>query len=205
MTAPWQPMQQVLPEPVTNYYKGKAIRQDLATAKKQEQLLDMEIESAPSKMAAAIAKAKLDEENIRQQMAKRGGEITDADLARRREVYGPIYEEAQKDIDNIDLTKVSEQMLSAAELMGPEEVKNYKNVVDRNKDGVLSYDEFAASGVVYGIQQEASDRTPQKFIDKNGNPVQGSMDKQGRYYDSSGTQRTDITPIAPALAEAPNI
>jgi len=33
-------------EPVTNYYKGEAIRQGLATAKKEEELLDMQIEAA---------------------------------------------------------------------------------------------------------------------------------------------------------------
>jgi len=37
--------QQVLAQPVTSYYKGKAIRQELATAKKEEELLGLQIEA----------------------------------------------------------------------------------------------------------------------------------------------------------------
>jgi len=47
---------QVLAEPVTNYYRGKAIRADIDLREKQAQALQMEIESAPAAAAAAARK-----------------------------------------------------------------------------------------------------------------------------------------------------
>jgi len=66
MTAPWQPIPQVLPEIATNMYRGKAMRQELSTAKKQEELLDLEIKAAKNppvdtkeQRAAADQRAKI--------------------------------------------------------------------------------------------------------------------------------------------------
>lgn len=54
----------------------------------------------------------------------------------------------------------------------------------------------------FRMQSRKGDRTAQKFIDSDGKPVQGSIDDEGRYWDSSGNQRTDITPIAPQAGQA---
>ena len=97
---------QVLFSPVSNYLQGKAVRAETARTEKQNELLDAEIESAPSKMAAAIAKAQLDEEKIRLAMEKSRNEISDAEYTRRKEVYGKVVEAAKKKFEkdgDIDL------------------------------------------------------------------------------------------------------
>lgn len=194
---------QVLISPVTNYYKGEINRANLKAAEQEAEIRAMEIANAPSKMQAAIDKAKLDEEKIRLAMEKTKGEISANDLARRKEVYGPVLEAAKKKLDengDVDLDWVNKEVKAAVKRMGPEEEERFKKNF-AGSDNVLNHEEFARFGLAHGIQQEIGDRTAQKFIDRDGNPVQGSMDKQGNYFDSSGTQRTDITPIAPAATQ----
>lgn len=158
---------QVLFSPVTNHYRGKAIRADISRVEKENELRDIEIESAPSKMRAAIEKVKLIEDQLRLENEKLRGEISDDELARQKEVYGPVLEEAKVRLErdgDIGLDWINKSIQSAVKRLGPEEEEKFKTVF-AGSDGVLNHDEFALFGLAYGIQQEPyEDKKPSTHI-----------------------------------------
>ena len=77
-------------DPIGNYYKGKAMRQQLAAGEQDQEfkglqidLAKQELADAPSKREAAERAALLQAENIQSQIDKRtrDGEVTELELA----------------------------------------------------------------------------------------------------------------------------
>jgi len=207
----YNPPPQVLFSPVTNHYQGKAIRAGLASQEQDAELKGLQIESAkqansPSAVAAAIARAELDEDKIRADIAqskaaakKAGVETNTATVELRGKVYGPVYEGFKAELEesgDVDLVKATQQLRAAAEQMGADELKNFDTVIDKNQDGVLSADEFAVSGIIYGISQEGGDRSPRSVL-VDGKPATVFFDAAGNgYYEDGRPVLGKVTPFA---------
>ncbi len=180
---------QRLATPVTSYYQGKAMR--LAN-----QQLEQQIEMAPD-----IEARQQQETDIKQQRA-------DLDTEKYDLAVDKFFAESNEK-DREAMENASAAGLQVADEGGTSEeitqaVRDSLPQDDENKlpdDFVAEVPQLRAF-IAKAEDYRKSGRTAQKFIDRDGNPVQGSMDKQGNYYDSSGKQRTDITPIAPAATQA---
>ncbi len=188
---------QILFSPVTAVARGKANRL-------QQALGQAELDAIPGKNAAAARKeGREDAEAARKQADadRESSEFSAKSLYEYTTKYAEDYESDGEQVasDNLieTLRPIYDAMPDSPEkkIMG----KYFEdNLIDKDEAGRIR----SVAARHAGIEEEAGDRTAQKFIDKNGNSVQGSMDKDGKYYDSSGKQRTDITPIAPAATQS---
>ena len=198
----YNPPDQILFSPVTNYYKGKAIRQQLEAGKVDLDLKKLELADAPSKRATAKAYAEAQLENVQSQIAERirNGEIGELKLNAKLLTPALTDYANEKDEDKA-VDGFNEAMKSIIPNMSEKSQKAYAEAA--GEDHAFDHNEIMLSGLGVRAFMDAvkGDRTAQKFIDRDGNPVQGSMDKQGNYFDSSGKQRTDITPIAPGATQ----
>jgi hypothetical protein len=68
--AVYNPPDQILFSPVSNYYHGKALRADTALREKQAQALQAEIDAAPAAAAAARRKQEIEENKERRAQEK---------------------------------------------------------------------------------------------------------------------------------------
>ena len=93
--------------------------------------------------------------------------------------------------------------LNAVSEVSPERGAEAMKMLDDGKITPVEHQAFAelVNMSASEFMDASGDRSAQQFIDRDGNPVQGSMDKHGNYFDSSGAQRTDITPIAPGATQ----
>ncbi len=203
----YRPPQQELFSPVTNFYKGKAIRQQLAAGEQEAEmrglkidLAKQEIADAPSKREAAKEMALLNRDNIQSQIDKRvrDGEMAELELSAK--ALTPLLEDYTNEEDEDKaLEGWNKNISSVISLLSEKEQERIIEAAGPDKQ--YSHEEIMSTGLGVRLFTESGSRTAQKFIDSDGNAVQGSMDKQGNYFDSSGEQRTDITPIAPQAGQ----
>ena len=211
----YNPPPQVLFSPVSNFYQGKAIRQGLAAGEQDAELKGLQIEAAkqeianaPSERKAAEEMAAMDKEKATLQIAQLHRDGQGAELQRRADVFGPVISDTMKMWQSGDeagaLEFANTELPIAAASLGDDvaaEMAEHKGA-----DGEWQSEELMRFQnrleAHYEFEAEGS-RTAQKFIDKDGNAVQGSMGTiDGVYTDSNGRRRTDITPIAPGATQS---
>jgi len=95
----WNPIPQVQARPVSSFYKGKAMRQQLAAGEQDKELRGLQIDlakqeiaGAPSKREAAKKKAILDAENIQSQIDARYANGERAKLVYSDTVMKPLFQ-----------------------------------------------------------------------------------------------------------------
>jgi len=182
--------QQVLAQPVTSYYKGKAIRQELATAKKEEELLDLQIDAARNPKADP-KEARDASLFLRDAVAEAGA----AAVLQAREGASPE-----------DVTAAFDGTLVKSGL--PEEaLAEIKKGYDRNGDGLLGEAELAeleAFSIARGQELQGGDANAQQteFIGDDGQAHVGTYNPNTETYtDAAGTEHKNAKPIAGAATQ----
>ena len=207
--AAYNPPQQILFSPVSNYYQGKAIRAGLAAQEQDAEFKDLQIDLAeqelkdvPTKREAARKAALLQQENIRTQIDERLRQGEREELELSAKALTPLLTDYSNE-KNEDLALEGFNKNIGTAIQSLSEKEQLKVIEAMGEDKQFDHDEVhrIGLGVRMFTDDEKGDRSAQKFIDRDGNAVQGSMDKQGNYFDSSGVQRTDITPIAPGATQ----
>jgi hypothetical protein len=139
--AAYNPPDQILFSPVTNYYQGKALRADTALREKQAEALQYEMDSAPAAAAAAarkedreIAKARREaEEAIAKGQDREAGIIAEA---------GAAAVLAKKDgKSNEDATAAFDSVLKAYGATD-DGLKEFKSQWDPDGDGIFDDGKF---------------------------------------------------------------
>jgi len=183
--------QQVLAQPVTSYYKGKAIRQELATAKKEEELLDLQIDAARNPKADP-KEARDASLFLRDAVAEAGA----AAVLQAREGASPE-----------DVTAAFDGTLVKSGL--PEEaLAEIKKGYDRNGDGLLGEAELAeleAFSIARGQELQGGDANAQQteFIGDDGQAHVGTYNPNTETYtDAAGTEHKNAKPIAGGATQA---
>lgn len=177
---------QVLPEPITNYYRGKAIRQDLKLKKAQTDLMEQEIADAPAKRAAELEELRRKREAHQIAINKDAREafnFTEEQRTAANERLEPVFDKYR---DHGDVGQLQEEIILALK-QSPENIRdafmdNYfgaDKVLDAeeatkwaslyyksrdNKYSVLSLDEKIAMGMERSWAENAVVER-----DKNGN------------------------------------
>jgi hypothetical protein len=207
---------QVLPSPIRQYYRGKAIRQDLKDKEQMAELRQKQIDSFDDsadlekrRVEIAEKRAALEEERFNLETKKWESTVgRDNAEALNAEAY-----EAVKQIDSIfvagDRSPEAEQAALAA---GVGAFKRYAASVSKldpergeaiNQflaDGVLTTEEYQQmrGGVIAGAKRygtfEAEDLKPVQFIGDDGQPHMGTY-SNGEYRDASGMVHTKASPI----------
>jgi hypothetical protein len=199
----YNPPEQVLFSPVTNYYQGKAIRAQQKAAEQDAEIKGLQIDAlkraaSPEAMRAAAEQA---ERDIREQEAdiRKTSMETDADLrAMRTEAYAPVFAGIAENVEAgkpVDLVKTTEALKQAARSINEDEYQNFIKVADKNADGILDEYELSVAAKVWSIQNGKSYQQAD-FISPDGRAVQGSFDPEtGEYIES------DMSPIAPQATQ----
>ena len=183
---------QYLPSPIRSNMKGRAMRASIEGSELQNEINRDALENAPAARAAAAAKAQREvdkdqrdaDKHLREMSDEQKADVRDANIA------------AQDVFDKTGNIEQATAAFKASADMGPNTPG-----IGKELDAFEWNPETAAAQNAIFDENKSSSRSAQKFIDNDGKPVQGSMDKEGNYYDSSGTQRTDITPIAPQAGQ----
>jgi hypothetical protein len=160
---------QVLFSPVSNYYKGKAIRQQLAAGEQDAELRGLQIDSlkqeiadAPSQREAAKQKALLEAENIRSQIDERYAKGDREALKYADEVMKPLFQ-AYGDEENEDkaLEIFNTGLPEAISRLPEDEQAAFLEAA--GPDRVFSHDEIMMAGLarrtVEDKEKELSDYT----------------------------------------------
>ena len=166
---------QVLISPVTEYYRGKAIRQDQADKEQMSELRGLQIKQAkqeladaPSKREAARQAALLQAENIQSQIAARYATEERADLKAADEVLKPLFEmySAEKDED-VALANFNRDIPEAISRLSP---KQQKAIIEgAGEDHQYSHEEVMLSGLARRTYQdlEAGEASEEKIVKIN--------------------------------------
>jgi hypothetical protein len=158
----YNPPEQVLFSPVTNYYQGKAIRAQQKAAEQDAEIKGLQIDAlkraaSPEAMRAAAEQA---ERDIREQEAdiRKTSMETDADLrAMRTEAYAPVFAGIAENVEAgkpVDLVKTTEALKQAARSINEDEYQNFIKVADKNADGILDEYELSVAAKVWSIQNK---------------------------------------------------
>ena len=140
--------QQVLAQPVTSYYKGKAVRQNLATAKKEEELLDLKIESAKNPLVDP--KETRDQSKFVQESLANAG------------ASAMLLARENPDLTDEEYTSAFNSTLTQA--LGEEGTAAVQSKWDRNGDGIIGADERKelesfTTAYTQGLGEESDQRT----------------------------------------------
>ena len=165
----YTPPEQILISPVTSYYKGKAIRQQLAAAEQDAELkglqIDLakqEIKDAPSKREAAKRAALLQAENISSQIDKRvrDGEIAELELSAK--ALTPLLQDysGTKDEDEA-LAGFNENIGTAIQSLSPAE--QAKVIEAMGPDKQFSHEEVHKIGLGVRMFADQQADTPSDY------------------------------------------
>ena len=213
---------QVLISPVTNYYKGKAIRAGLKQAEADLEYKNLQTKALKQALEPnedEAEKAQLELEQLRLNIEKKRDEIGDAEMQRRADAYGPIIEEATKmaEADDLDgaISFANKELRLAAEKLGPEVLDEFNKALGPDK--VLDKEEIAR--IKYGIsayyEMAGADSTGYAAKDTyevDGKKYHGWYDDSGKFHktgilaeSSSGEQITFDPPNKAELEVAEDI
>jgi len=152
--------QQVLFSPVSNYYKGEAIRAGLKREKQEGELTDLkidiakdELENAPSAREAARKKALLDAENIQSSIDERYAKGEREALKRADEVMKPLFQ-AYNDAPDDEAESVFNTGLPEALSQLPKEMQENFRKMDLDHDGRFNHDEIMRAGLARRTVEE---------------------------------------------------
>ena len=161
---------QVLFSPVTNYYRGQAIRQDAADKKQMAELRGLQIDSAKEELADAPRKRKQEEAMLALQYAnmvstvqKRTLEIGEKEMSAGRDVWQPFvkkYGEMYKE-DPVAAGKWANANLAPAIKRLPES-QRAASLEAINKDGnpAISHSEISALGLMTTVADAEDPNSP---------------------------------------------
>jgi len=176
---------------IPTYREGKALKLANTNRDLINQQLEQEIEYYPEQQERQERQVDIQEENLGLRQEELQARIAEYKSQASEEDFAIAVGGA---VAGLDAEERGEDPTAA--------MQAYYSARDPDQDlSEIEYERQAALALTSALQN-GGDRTAQKFIDKNGKPVQGSIDKQGRYFDSSGNQRTDITPIAPQATQS---
>ena len=150
----YNPPDQVLFSPVSNFYQGKAIRQQLATGEQDKEFKGLQIDAAkeelanaPSAREAAKQKALLDAESIQSAIDERYANGEREALRYADEVMKPLFQAYGEEKDENKALGIFNTGLPEALSRLPEDQQEAFRAMDTNGDRVFDHDEIMRAGL----------------------------------------------------------
>jgi hypothetical protein len=199
--AAYNPPDQILFSPVTNYYQGKALRADTALREKQAEALQAELDAAPAAAKAAARKEQRAEEKLQleQQKEERIAQAAEA----KRIVQGAYADTAtyksllESDGQEAASAWIGEKWKGLYDMMEGDspEKRQFGQML---QDGITPQEVEAARnefGAVLGQFEDEAKGSQTKFIGDDGKAHVGTF-RDGVYTDANGVRHYKAKPVS---------
>ena len=198
----YTPPEQILISPVTSYYKGKAIRQQLAAAEQDAELkglqIDLakqEIKDAPSNRQMAKERAELERDNLKLQMADRirAGEVRELQINADLLTPSLVSYSAEPDEDKA-LAKFNEDIKIKMQSMDEASREKYTKLA--GEDHVFNHDEIMRTGASIEGFMRAKEDSPWAKI----NPKDFTRESVAAFSQTGNESDLVAAPKAPLVS-----